>query len=133
MNPGKATVTLSFKNKGKNYKYTFEVVVRKYENPFDRLKIGKKSIKTQYDDRPINHGGDDRQYDEYAYLYLKKGTYKMDVKMKKNWKLISVKNGKSNITKSKKVKVSGKKTNLVLVVQNRETGEKVDYHVYIGK
>ena len=133
INPGKATVTLSFKNKGKNYKYRFKVVVRQYENPFERLKIGKKSIKIQYDDREIDHGGDDRQYDEHAYLYLKKGTYKMDIKMRKNWKLISVKNGKSNITRSKKVKVSGKETNLTLVVQNRKTGEKVDYHVYIGK
>lgn len=132
-NPGKTTVTLSFKNKGKNYKYKFKVVVRQYENPFERLKIGKKSIKTQYDDRYIDHGGDDRQYDEYAILYLKKGTYKMDIKMRKNWKLVSVKNGKTNITKSKKVKVSKKETNLTLVVQNKKTGEKVTYYVYIGK
>ena len=130
-NPGKTTVTLSFKNRGKNYKYKFNVIVRNYENPFERLKIGNKNIKTQYDDRPIDHGGEDREYNESASLKLEKGTHNLDIRMRKNWKLISVKNGKTDLTRSKKVKVAGKYTYLTLVVQNEKTGERLTYYVEI--
>ena len=130
-NPGKTTVTLSFKNGGKNYKYKFKVIVRNYENPFERLKIGNKNIKSQYEDEAIDHGGDDREYNESASLKLEKGTHKMDIRMRKNWKLISVKNGKTDLTKSKKVKVAGKYTYLTLIVQNEKTGERLSYYVEI--
>ena len=132
-NPGKTTVTLSFKSKGKNYKYKFKVIVRKDENPFERVKIGNKNIKTQYDDGPYVYKDDPDapSCTEAASLKLEKGTHKMDIRMKKNWKLISIKNGETNITKSKKVKVSGKGTELKLIVQNEKTGERLSYYVHI--
>ena len=55
----------------------------------------------------------------------------MDIRMRKNWKLISVKNGKTDLTKSKKVKVAGKYTYLTLIVQNEKTGERLSYYVEI--
>ena len=132
-NPGKTTVTLSFKSKGKNYKYKFKVIVRKDENPFERVKIGNKNIKTQYDDGPYVYKDDPDapSCTEAASLKLEKGTHKMDIRMKKNWKLISVKNEKTDLTKSKKVKVAGKYTYLTLIVQNEKTGERLSYYVHI--
>lgn len=125
--PGKATIILNYWKGGKKYTNKYKVIVRRYENPFIKLKIGKKSIKKNFDDNAYAHGISP----EWCYSLLKKGTYKFDIKMKKNWKLISIadrENGK-NMIRSKKVKVPNSMRYLALYAQNTKTKEKIIYYV----
>lgn len=55
-NAGKATVTLSYWKGGRRYSNKFNIMVRRYENPFTRLKVGKTSAKKGFDDYRYRHG-----------------------------------------------------------------------------
>ena len=125
-NSGKATVTLNYWKGGKKYSNKFKIVVRRYENPFATLKVGKVSVKKQFDDDMYRHG----VHPEQCYAKVKKGTYKINVKMKSGRKLVSMSYNGKNILKSKKIKQGKKLGKITLVVQNKKTKEKCIYRVY---
>lgn len=54
-NSGKATVTLNYWKGGKKYSNKFKIVVRRYENPFAALKVGKVSVKKQLKNAPTEY------------------------------------------------------------------------------
>lgn len=123
--PGKATVTLNYWKGGKKYSNKFKITVRQYENPFARLKVGKTSVKNEFNDYKYRHG----VHPEECYAKVKKGTHKVDIKMKSGWKMVSLRYNGKNIMKSKKIKLSKSYGTITLVVQNKKTKEKCTYTV----
>lgn len=125
--PGKATITMTVKSKKKKYTYKFNVVVRKYENPFVKLKLDSKEIQKKFES-------------EEFYTSMKAGKHTLSVKMKKNWKIISILKYRANsdespknIIKSKKfnMPVSSEGEDLEITVQNQKTKEKRIYRIYV--
>lgn len=68
INAGKATVRLSYWKGGRKYSNKFNIIVRRYENPFTRLKVGKTSAKKGFDDYRYRHG----VHPEESYVRVKK-------------------------------------------------------------
>lgn len=126
-NAGKATVTLSYWKGGRRYSNKFNIIVRRYENPFTRLKVGKTSAKKGFDDYRYRHG----VHPEESYVRVKKGTHKIDIKMKNGWKLVSLRYNGKNIMRSKKIKPGKNYGTITLVVQNKKTRVQSVYRLIV--
>lgn len=126
---GKATVTLSYWKGGIKYSNKFYLTVRRYENPFTRLKVGKTSAQKEFDDYKYHHG----VHPEDGYVKVKKGTHKIDIKMKRGWRLVSLRYNGKNIMKSKKIKLSKNYGTMTLVVQNKKTKVQSSYTLFVQK
>ena len=72
---GEATVSFTVKRKnGKTYSLKSHVIVHKYTNPFNKINIGKKSYKKQFN----------KKYDVYNTSYVKG---KLNISLKPGFKL----------------------------------------------
>ena len=115
--PGTTKVTYKIKNKGKTD--TYRVTVNVYGNPFKLVKIGKAAYTSQF-----SHGD---------YSTLCKGSGKLQVKLKKEWAIKSIKVQKSGKWTNVKVgaKVNVKKiSQLKITVKNKKYGFSRSYYIF---
>lgn len=128
--PGKATLTMTVKDKKKTYNYKFKIVTKKHDNPFKKLKIDSNEIQKQF-----NIQNDYKYYTE-AEVFLKPGNHVLSVKTKKNWKLVSIIldmwDHENNITKTKKFTIP-MEGDAVVTVQNEKTGENRRYRIALNE
>lgn len=92
--PGTAKLTLTYKSGTKKYKYTVNVKVIKYQNPFKTFKIGNKNYASVFN--KVNIWGATLKMPT-----LKNGNYKFELKANKNF---SIKTAKFQQTVGKKIK-----------------------------
>ena len=92
--PGTTKLTLTYKSGTKQYKYTVNVQVIKYQNPFKTFKIGNKNYASVFN--KVNAWGVTTKLPK-----LKNGTYKFELKLNKNF---SIRTAELQQTAGKKVK-----------------------------
>lgn len=114
-------------------KYSLTVNVTNYESPFKSIKIGKKNFTKNFEKSNI-----------YTFKQKKNLTGKLQIKMKKNWKIKSmhleyydanywIRDAKNNKNISLRTDVYDGMTALSVTVQNKKTKEEVDMLLYYSK
>lgn len=133
--PGKCTVTLKYKLKGKTYTLKGKYTVKKYPKPLKSISLnGNKISLSKY-----KH--------EYSKDKYKKTTAKVKIQPAKGWKITyvyanlydgknfdDVKVTKNAITKGKNFKFSKKEKELyVYVLLENKKGQEIDYVVWLAR
>ena len=119
------TTNVSYKiiKDGKSQTCKIRLCVYKYKNPFKTLKVGKANYKSQF------KGGSD-------YSTLMEGRGKVQIAVRKGWKVKSVKvqsagSGWKKLKKNAKVDIA-KKNSLRITLKNKKYGFTKDFWIWGG-
>ncbi len=118
------TTSLSYKttNEGKTEMHNIKLCVYKHKNPFRTLKVGNVSYKSQFSK------GD--------YSTLQKGKGKVQVKVRKGWKVKTIKvqepgKGWRKLKKNEKVDIPNKNS-IMIILKNRKYGFTKEFWIWGG-
>lgn len=110
---GSTTVKFTLKKGSKSYNYTWNLKVRKYSNPFKKLKIGSKSYVSKFNNT-------------FAPRLQKKISGKFTYTLKSGWKIESIKKftgpGKGKTVKKNQKITLNKGDGLLMWIKNTKTG-----------
>lgn len=122
---GKCTVSYSVTTNGNKTTYVYNYKVVKYRNPFKTIKVGKKNFKNKYNKT-------------YIYLQPKAISGKLNIKVKKGYKIQKITRNADFNQMIKKIK-NGKKYNfnklpesIIIKVKDKKNGIVNDMVLQVG-